>query len=250
MVSSPRTTAISRSKRETVMQATKAWAAPLCAVAMLAAATPAAADTPRDLLTQASFGVHDKAAALARIAAARQGSAAILRYDGDDREAQLMQATAIGYQAKLTGDRGDALLARRQFEVLVAREPRFADAWLALGAWHIGAVYRLGGFIGRAALGAQKSSGLQALDRAVALGGNRALFSGLSALLRLQIDPADPRGRALAEAAARAATPTPLDRILQRAAAAMLNTLRSGDNKLIKATASRLLPFGQLPGES
>jgi len=228
---------------------TTAWAT-LVAAAIALAGTPARAESPRDLLTQASFGAHDKAAALARIAAARQGSAAILHAAAGDREAQLIQATAIGYQAKLTGSRADAIQARRLFEALVAREPRFADAQLALGAWHIGAVYRLGSLIGRAALGAQKSTGLAALDRAVALGGNRALYSGLAALLRLQLDPADPRGRALAEAAARAAAPTQLDAILQRAATQILVSLRSGDAKRIKLAASRLLPFGQLPGES
>jgi hypothetical protein len=230
------------------MRALTAWAAPLSAAVMLLTPAAAMADSPRDLLTQASFGVRDKGVALARIAAARAGSTATLRTAASDREAQLMQATAIGYGAKLTGNRADAVQARRQFEALVAREPRFADAWLALGGWHIGAVYRLGGFI--AALGAQKSSGLAALDRAVALGGNRALFSGLAGLLRLQLDPADPRGRALVEAAAHGTAPTPLDAILQRNAAQILAPLRAGNAKQIKAVASRLLPFGQLPGES
>ena len=232
------------------MRVTTAWTVLGAATMLVAAPAPARADTPRDLLTQASFGVHDKAAALARIRAARASAAATLRTAAGDREAQLMQATAIGYQAKLTGDRTEAVQARRLFEALVAREPRFADAHLALGAWHVGAVYRLGGLVGRAALGAQKPAGLAALDRAVALGGNRALFSGLAALLRLELDPADPRGRALAEAAARGAAPTPLDAILQRAAAQILVPLRAGDARRVKAAALRLLPFGQLPGES
>ena len=133
------------------MRATTVWTAPLAVIAALATASPAAADSPRDLLTQASFGVHDQGAALARIAAARAGAAGILRTAGNDREAQLMQATAIGYHAKLTGDRGEAVQARRLFEALIARQPGFADAWLAFGAWHVGAVYRLGGFIARAA---------------------------------------------------------------------------------------------------
>ena len=232
------------------MGAKPAWMAGLAATVVLIAGTPARAESPRDLLTQASFGVRDKAVALARIGAARQAAAVTLRTAAGDREAQLMQATAIGYQAKLTGDRAEAVQARRLFEGVIARNPAFADAYLALGAWHVGAVYRLGGLIGRAALGAQKSAGLAALDRAVALGGNRALYSGLAALLRLQLDPGDARGRALAEAAAHAAAPTQLDAILQRAAAQILAPLRTGDGKRIKAAASRLLPFGQLPGES
>lgn len=161
-----------------------------------------------------------------------------------------MQATALGYRAKLTGSRTEAIQARKQFEGLVQRNPRDAEAQLALGAWHVGAVYRLGRLVGRAALGAQKPAGFAALDHAVALGGNRALFAGLAALLRLQMDPADPRGRVLAETAARAGTPTTLDRILQRAAERVLVPLRSGNVSATKAVAARLLPFGQLPGES
>jgi hypothetical protein len=222
--------------------------ASLAAVAMIAA--PCAAETPRDLLTQASFGDHDRAVALKRINGALQGATAVLRAAPADPEAGLMQATALGYRAKLTGSRGEAIQARHQFELLVQRNPRNAEAQLALGAWHIGAVYRLGRFVGRAALGAQKPTGLAALDQAVALGGNRAMFAGLAGLLRLQLDPADPRGRALAEAAARAGTPTPIDHILQRAAQQVLVPVHAGNAAATKAVAARLLPFGQLPGES
>ena len=76
------------------------------------------------------------------------------------------------------------------------------------------------------------------------------MFSGLAALLRLQMDPDDSRGRALAEAAARAATPTPIDRIVQRAAAQIIAALRKGDEGAVRKLAMRSLPFGQLPGES
>jgi hypothetical protein len=160
-----------------------------------------------------------------------------------------MAATAVGYRAKLTGSRTEAIAARKLFERLVATNPRNAEAQLALGAWHVGAVYRLGGFMARAALGGGKSSGLAALDRAVALGGNRAFYPGMAALLRLELDPADPRGRALAEAAARAGAPTTLDRIVQRATAAVLIPLRAGDRGRVKALASQHLPFGWLDGK-
>lgn len=217
------------------------------AVAILCAtARPALADTPRDALVQASFGEGDKAAALARVVEVQQAATAILHHTPGDWEAALVQATAIGYRAKLTGSRGDAIVARKQFEALVARNPNNADAQLGLGAWHVGAVYNLGRFMSRAALGAQKDVGLAALDRAVALGGGRAVFPGLAGLLRLELDPTDDRGRALAEAATHAATPTRFDRIMQRAAAAVLVPLRAGDTKTTRAMAARLLPFGRL----
>lgn len=221
-------------------------AAPCAVIALCLAASPALAETPREALVQASFGDGDKAAALDHVIAIQGAAASILRRAPGDWEAALVQATAIGYRAKLSGSRSDAIVARKQFEALVARDPRNADAQLGLGAWHIGAVYNLGRLMSRAALGAQKGAGLAALDRAVALGGGRAVFPGVAALLRLELDPEDPRGRALAEAATRAAAPTRFDRIIQRAAAAVLVPLRAGDTKTTRTLAARLLPFGRL----
>ncbi len=229
-----------------------AWRTGLAAAAVVAMATssPAAAESARELLTQASFADRDKAVALGRVDNAFRFASAALRSQPSDAEARLMQATALGYRAKLTGSRAQAIEARKAFESLVQRNPRDAEAQLALGAWHIGAVYRLGRLVGRAALGAQKPAGFAALDQAISLGGNRALFTGLAALLRLQMDPSDQRGRVLAETAARGATPTALDRILQRAAVQVLVPLRAGNAAAAKTLAARLLPFGQLPGES
>ncbi|WP_244501417.1 hypothetical protein [Sphingomonas gellani] len=225
------------------------WCGMAATVLALSTAT-AQAETPRELLTRASFVDRDKSAALGRINTAFRAASIEVRDEPGDAEAELMQATALGYRAKLTGSRTEAVQARKQFEALVRRDPRNAEAQLALGAWHIGAVYRLGRLVGRAALGAQQPAGYAALDRAVALGGNRALFSGLAALLRLQMDPSDQRGRALAEDAAKAGTPTVLDRILQRAATQVLVPARAGNTDATKSLAARLLPFGQLPGES
>lgn len=213
-------------------------------LALFAAPLPASAQSARDLLTQASFGDRDPATALRRIATAERAAAAVLRQRPGDGEAVLMQTTALGYRAKLTGSRGDAVAARKAFETIVTRSPGNADAQLGLGAWHMGAVNKLGRLVARAALGASRSAGTTALDRAVASGGNHAFYPGLSALLRIKADPADARGRQLAEAAARAGASTPLDRILQRAAATVLVPLRAGNADAARAAATRLLPFG------
>ena len=221
---------------------------PMLAIGMSCLCAPVSAETPRELLTQASFFDRDLGAARRHVEAASQGATAILQRMPRDGEAALMQAMAIGYDAKLTGSRSQAIAARTAFEALIARDPQNAEAQLALGAWHVGVVFKLGRFIGRAALGAQKTVGIAALDRAVALGGNRALFAGLSALLRLELDPADPRGLQLADAASHGATPTPLDRIMQRSAVAVLAPIHAHDERAIKTVASQLLPFGQLTG--
>jgi hypothetical protein len=214
-------------------------------LAMLLAPLPAHAQTARDLLTEASFAVADKGTALARVQAAQAAADARLARAPSDREAALMQATALGYRAKLTGSRGEAVAARKRFEALVAEAPGDAERHLALGAWHVGAVNKLGTVMGRALLGASKPTAFAALERSIQLGGNRALFPGLAALLRLELDPGDARGRALAEAAARAPAPTPLDRHFKAAAARILTALPRTPPREVKALASRLLPFGR-----
>lgn len=220
----------------------KAWhfVAPLA----LFAAAPALAETPREMLTHASFQDRDKATALRHVVQAHAAATAALARNPANREAALMQATALGYRAKLTGSRGDAVAARKAMERLVATHPRDAERQLALGAWHMGAVHRLGRIVARAALGASKPVGMGALDRAVALGGDRALFPGIAALLRLEQDPKDAGARALVEAAARGSTPTALDRHLQAGARAVLAPLRAGDAAATKRTAARYLPLG------
>lgn len=209
-------------------------------------ASAAQAETPRDLLTQASFVDRDKGVATRRVGAAFAAASAQLGRNPGDREAALMQAMALGYRAKLTGSRSDAVAARKSMEVLVQRAPQDAERQLVLGAWHMGAVHRLGRIVARAALGASKSVGLQSLDRAIALGGDRALFPGIAALLRIEMDPADPRGRQLAEVAAHAAAPSAIDRHARAAAQAVLAPLRAGDRNGARKLAARLLPFGYI----
>jgi hypothetical protein len=209
-------------------------------------AVPAAAQSARDIIVQASFESRSKQSALQSIGTAQRAAAAVLARSPGDREALLMQATAGGYQARLTRNRSEALATRKLFEALVRRAPNDPEAQLGLGAWHVDAVAKLGPFVSRTMLGAQKGLGLAALDRAVALGGDRAAYAGFAALMRLQVDPADKRGRALAEQASRAEAPTAFDRAIRRAATAMVGSFKTGNAAATKALAARLLPFGYL----
>ena len=218
------------------------------AIACLVAATPAAAVTPRELLVQAAFGDSSKEVALQRVDRARSVATSALARSPGDEEAAIISATALSYRAKLTGNRTDAVAARKQFEALTVRFPRNPEAQVALGAWHVGIIASFGRLIARAAVGAQKAVGLGALDKAVAMGGNRAMFTGLAGLLRLELDPSDPQGRALTEAASRGTTPTPVDRAMQRAATAVLVPLHAGDMAATRAMASQSLPLGRLTG--
>ena len=216
----------------------------IAALSMLAA--PLTATTPREILTQAAFQTRDKAHALAQIAEASNRAAVLLTADAGNRDAAFVRAMALGYRAKLTRNRRDALGARKQFERLVASNPRDADAVAAVGTWHLDSVLDLGSLLAGMAIGAKKATGFAMTDRAVALGGNRAMFPGLAALLRLSIDPADPRGRALAEKASTAAVVLPVDRIFQRSAAAILLSVKAGDDDATQKLARQLLPFGRV----
>lgn len=215
----------------------------IAATAAIMSACPAAAsEGERDLLTQASFVDRDKAAALRRV------QAVVTAVEGDTAlEAVLMRATALGYRAKLTGSRSDLGASRKLYEALVKVAPRHAEAQLGLGAWHLGVLSKAGTLLGKM-LGANRGAGNAALDRAVALGGDRAFYAGIAGLLRVKADPDDPRGRQLVEQAARAGTPTALDRILNRHAGTVLALLRAGRDKAAQDGAARLLPFGTIPG--
>ena len=218
----------------------------LAASALLIAPVAAAfADSGRETLTQTAFVARDKNTALAQIVTVEAAAAATLARNPGDIEAQMTRAMAVSYRAKLTHSRSDALAAKAQFEALAAKNPRDAEAQAAVGAWHLNAVEALGGLAARAALGARKTTGLAAIDRSIALGGGRALFPGLAALLRLAIDPQDPAAPALLAASVSGATPTTLDRLIQRRAVQMAAVVKGGDAKLIQALAKRLLPLGQ-----
>ena len=205
-----------------------------------------AAETPRELLTLASFQDNDRAGALQRIETARAAAVAQLTRSPANYEAALIQAMAIGYRSKLTGSRSDALDARKRFEQLVRRDPNNAEAQLALGAWHMGALHRLGKMIGSAALGAKRSEGLASLNKAVGLGKGSAFFTGLAGLLRLQSDPNDGGAIQLIKLASREGAGSRLDLLLRSASRQMLLAIQRGDKRVIRQTASRLLPLGKL----
>ena len=210
-------------------------------------ASPAAAQTPRELVS-AAFTARDKAAAVAQIETALKGAQAVLARDPGNREASLQRSIALGYRAKLKRSPADAKVARRGFEALVASNPGDPEAQLALGGWHLLAIIEMGPLLARTMLGARKGPGMQALNRSLATSGGRALFPAYASLSLIQLDPGDvAAARRLAEAAVKAQAPTSADRIMQRHAAALLTPLRAGDGKAAAALAEKLMPFGRLP---
>jgi hypothetical protein len=213
----------------------------------IAIASPAAAQSARDILMDAAYSVPDKATALARIDRALKAADAVLARDPRNLQARLSRAMAISYRSKLGKSRSDAMTSRREFEALVAAHPNDAEAQMALAGWHLGAVIELGPLMARTALGARKGTGLQALKRALALGGDRAMFPAFASLNQIQIDPGNiAEAKRLAEAAVRARAPTQLDRIMQRQAAILLRSLNAGNGQAAARAAKTLSPFGRV----
>ncbi|WP_294394594.1 hypothetical protein [uncultured Sphingomonas sp.] len=221
---------------------------PICAALVVAAApapAPAHAATPREILTQASFGTTDKAQALTLVKQALAQADAELKADPGDREAVLQHGVALGYRARLTRSPADAKAARALFETYAATSPRDPEGQLALATWHLDTVEA--GFFAFTMLKAKKEVGLAALNRAVALGGNRAFFPGFAALLRIRLNPKDVAGaRQLAERALAGSTNSALDRLARRDAEAVLVPLRNNDGAAAAQLARKLLPFGRL----
>jgi hypothetical protein len=218
------------------------------ALAVPALAAPvAAAESPSDILMGAAFVASDRASALAKIERALRAAEAAIARNPKDQEAKLQRAMAISYRGKLTRSRGDVIAARREFEAVAAANPRNAEAQLALAGWHLESVAELGPLLARTALGARKPTGLQMLNRALALGGRRALFPAFASLIHIQTDPDNvAAARKFAEAALKAEVADPVDRMMQRQAAALLPALRRGDGKAAARTAKLLLPFGRV----
>ncbi|HEX7782008.1 MAG TPA: hypothetical protein VF509_04300 [Sphingobium sp.] len=215
----------------------------------LIAPAQAMADTPREILTTAAFQTTDKAAALALITRAIAAADGILAKSPGDHEATLQRGIGIGYRAKLTKSRTDAQTSLKIFEALAAKDPRDAEAQMVVAGWHLDAIDQLGGFIARTVLGARKTVGDAALDRAVALGRGRAFFPGLAAMMTIRQDSDDvSSARTLAEAAIAAPATTPLDQLMKRNAAAILPALRAGKGKAAADLSRTLLPFGRLKG--
>jgi hypothetical protein len=217
------------------------------ALVSVAVAAPAVADTPRELLTTAAFQAPSKAAALALVQQAITASDKILAARPGDHEAMLQRGVGIGYRAKLTRSRSDAKTALGIFESLAARNPRDAEAQMVIAGWHLDSIEQLGSFMARTGLGAKGQTGESALARGVALGGNRAFYLGLAAMMKIRHEPAAvDQARRWAEAASTAATPTPLDVRMKRAALAILPALRANDGKAAAALSRKLLPFGRI----
>ncbi|HLZ79442.1 MAG TPA: hypothetical protein VKQ09_08900 [Sphingomonas sp.] len=216
------------------------------AIALIAPlAVQAQAASPRDTLIRAAFATPDKAHALGLVNQAIAEANATLAQAPADHEAQLQHALGIGYRGQLTRSPSDARIAHHALEAIAAADPADAEVQIAVAGWHLTAVGDLGDFFARTLLGASRAQGLAALDRAVAMGGDRAFFPAYAALIRIKLDSSDTATPLhLAERAAAAPAPGTIDRVMQRAAIRLIPTLRAGQGAAASRIAKQLLPFG------
>jgi tetratricopeptide (TPR) repeat protein len=215
--------------------------------ALLSAPHIAEAASPRATLVTAAFETSGKKQALALVNSAIGTLNATLAKDAGNRDAQLQQGIAYGYRGKLTNSIGDARKARDLLTRFVQRNPSDPEGQVALGGWHLTVLSSVGSFVG-GTIGASKSKGIAALDRAVKLGGNRAFFPAYAGLSRIALDSGDAAGaKALLEKATGAAAPSEVDRITRSAARQVLALLRQGKAKEAASLAQDLLPFGRVP---
>lgn len=219
---------------------------PLVAIALLLSPIAASAASPRDTLSAAAFSTPNAAAARQDVDVALAEANAELAKNPADGEAQLQQALAIGYRAKLTKSAADAKQAHKLFNALIATRPRDPEAQLAIAGWNLDAIADVGAMLARMVLGASKADGLAALDRSVTLGAGHALFPAYAALIRTRLDPTDPAAVQLARQAVAAPAPTALDKLMQVRAASLLKSLNAGNGAASATLARRLLPFGTL----
>ena len=219
----------------------------VAAVAIVVSVAPAHAASPREELIRAAFATHDKGQAIALVDQAITESQTILAQSPSDHEAKLQQALGIGYRGQLKRSPADAKAARNLIQSLASSDPRDPESQIALAGWHLTAVGDLGNFLARTLLGADRATGLASLDKAVTMGGNRAFFAGYAALIRIKLDSSDTATPLrLAQRAATAQAPGPIDRVMQRAAQRIIPMLQAGDGAGASRLAKQLLPFGTL----
>ncbi|BAV65363.1 hypothetical protein SCLO_1023230 [Sphingobium cloacae] len=225
----------------------------LTAAAIFGLAVPARAASGWDLLTEAAYRSPSTARARVLLSQARTDAAAALRQNPANQEAAIQQAVAAAWGAMLSGGIGPAREARRLIQAQITAQPNNAEAHLAMGAWHIEAVRRVGMLAGPT-VGASRKAGNAALDRAIALGGRRALPSAYATLLRAASGEGKcQNGRAavlaLARRAAQGTAPTSLDAVMRASAQRFVVTVAAPSANAADAAAP-LLPFAHLSGKS
>ena len=207
----------------------------------------ASAASPRETLVTAAFQTSGKAQALALVNSAIGALNGTLAKQPANRDAQLQQGIALGYRGKLTRSISDAKRGRELLEAFAKRYPGDPEAQIAVGGWHFTVIADAGSFLGGTALGASKSKGLAAFNKAVSLGGNRAFFPAYAGLARVSLDASDARAaKPLLEQAVKAGAPNEVDKITQAAARRVLALINAGDTKGASKLARQLLPFGRV----
>lgn len=201
----------------------------------------------RATLAIAGYQERNKDAAKAAIAAAIADFDKAIAKAPNNLEARIERAIATGYRAKLDRSPGEGKDARDQMQAVLAKDPNFALANAALGAWHGGAVATIGNFLASTLLGANRKDMDRYLRLAMARQPQDIIHPVTYAFTLLDIgaDTA-PQATTLLRTAVSLPVRDAYDGINHKAAKDVLALLEAKDVKGARALVKKLEPFNNV----
>ncbi len=201
----------------------------------------------RATLAVAGAQERDKTAAKAAIASAIADFDKAIAKAPNSLEARTEKAIAIGYRAKIDKSPGDGKEARDQMMAVLAKDPNFALANAALGAWHGGAVATIGNFLASTLLGANRKDMDKYLTLAMAREPHEIIHPVTYAFTLLDIG-ADgaPKATTLLRTAVKLPVKDAYDGVNHKAAVQVLALLEAKDIKGARALVKKLEPFNNV----
>lgn len=199
----------------------------------------------RATLCIAGATITDKDRAKTAIAAAERDFDGAIAKAPNNLEARIQKAIAVGYRAKLDRSPGEAKDTRRLMEAILVRDPNYAFANAALGAWHGGAVATLGSFVASAVLGANRKDMDRYFATAMSRDPKNVIHPLTYAFTLIDIDAAN--AAKVTQLLKQAVAMPPRDAFEtqnRKAAQQVLALLMAGDAKGARTLAKRLQPFG------
>ena len=201
----------------------------------------------RAVLNLAGYQIRDKEAAKAQIAAAERDFDRAIAKAPNNLEALTQKAIATGYRAKLDKSPGEGKSARDQMAAVLAKNPNFALANAALGAWHGGAVATIGSFLASTLLGANRKDMDRYLSTAMAREPKDIVHPVTYAFTLLDIGAETaPKATTLLRTAVSLPVTDAYDGINHKAAKDVLALLDAKDVKGARALVKKLEPFNNI----
>lgn len=201
----------------------------------------------RATLAIAGYQARDKDAAKAAIDAAEKDFDRAIAKAPNSLDARTNKAIATGYRAKIDKSPGEGKDARNQMQAVLAKDPYFALANAALGAWHGGAVATIGSFLASTLLGANRKDMDRFLTLAMTREPREIVHPVTYAFTLLDIgEDSLPKATALLRTAVALPVQDAYDGQNHKAAVQVLALLEAKDVKGARALVKKLEPFNNV----